>query len=359
MITRHRRLFTQRHFCFVQCCIIVLLTIIWCTALSINLREDENIEISNDNQRVKGSLQTLRPSKRKSNYTYKTFTQWNRSLCSIKSDLRGPHQKIVALSIYGTTSKFSNNPMYSWDNSILPFLEPLANEVKLLLPSWVMRVYVDFTGTTKSQRDFLYKFSNVDVCDITNLPLFGSSLLTYLPGKMWRFLPIFDPYVDYVLSRDLDSPIIQRETETLDMWLSEEQKENFFYIARDHNEHGVPIPGGLWGAAPIRARYYLFDIFQPMLIPMIGYRYVGGGDQRFLANLIWPKVRYHSLSFDSYFCEKFDGEPFLSQRPRGNCFLGCVRPCCTNATYNDDPNKYIKPCPIGCRPEDHQDWTYC
>jgi hypothetical protein len=359
MINRHRRLFTQRHFRLVECCIIGLLTFIWCTALSINLPEDENIEITNHSQRIRVSLEELKLLKSQSNYTYEKFTQWNRSLCSIKSDLRGPHQKIVALSIYGTASKFSNNAMYSWDTHILQFLEPLANEVKLLLPSWVIRVYVDFTGTTKSQRDFLYNFSNVDVCDIINLPLFGSSIFTYLPGRLWRFLPIFDPYVDYVLSRDLDSPIIQRETETLDMWLSEKQKQNFFYIARDHNEHDVSILAGLWGAAPMRARYYLFDIFQPILIPAIGYRYVGGGDQEFLANLIWKKVRRHSLIFDSYSCKKFGGRAFLSQRPRGNCFLGCLRPCCTNATYNDDPNKYVKPCPIECRPKNHKDWTYC
>jgi len=354
-----RRLFTRRHFCFVQCCIIGLLIIFVHAIISKTTREDEYIEITNNNQRMHLSLEELELLKNQSNSTYEKFTQWNRSLCSIKSDLRGPHQKIVALSIYGTTSKFSNNPMYSWDTHILQFLEPLANEVKLLLPSWTIRVYVDFTGTTKSQRDFLYKFSNVDVCNITNLPLFGSSIFTYLPGKMWRFLPIFDPYVDYLLSRDLDSPIIQREIETIDMWLSEEQKQNFFYIARDHNEHGVSIPGGLWGAAPIRARYYLFDIFLPILIPSIGSIYIGADDQEFLGTVIWSKVKQHSLIFDSHSCKNLGGRAFLSQRPRGNCFLGCIRPCCTNATYNDDPDKYVKPCPIECRPKDHKDWTHC
>jgi hypothetical protein len=187
--------------------------------------------------------------------------------------------------------------------------------------------------------------------------LFGSSLLTFLPGKMWRFLPIFDPLVDYTLSRDLDSPIIQRETETLDFWVSDEQKKYFFYIARDHIQHGVPIPGGLWGAANIRARYSLFDIFQPVLLPPIARLYTGLGDQDFLTDFIWPKVKQHSLSFDSYFCTWHGGRPFLSQRPKGYCFLGCIRPCCTNTTT--DSIKDIKPCPKACRPKDHQDWMYC
>jgi hypothetical protein len=354
-----RRFFGRRPPFLIKCCIIGLLIIFVNVIISKTTREDEYIEITNNNQSIRISVEELKLLKSQSNYTYEKLTQWNRSLCSIKSDLRGQHQKIIALSIYGTTSKFSNNPMYSWDTHILPFLEPLANEVKLLLPSWVMRVYVDFTGATKSQRDFLYNFSNVDVCDITNLPLFGSSIFTYLPGKMWRFLPIFDPYVDYLLSRDLDSPIIKRETETLDMWTSDEQKKYYFHITRDHNEHGLPIPGGLWGAAPIRARYYLFDIFLPILIPSIGSIYIGAGDQLFLRDFVWSKVKARSLSFDSHYCRKFGGRPFLSQRPRGNCFLGCIRPCCTNATYNDDPNEYVKPCPIECRPKDHKDWTHC
>jgi hypothetical protein len=247
--------------------------------------------------------------------------------------------------------------MYSWNTTILPFLNPLANEVKLLLPSWIIRVYIDFTGSTKSQRDLLYSFSNIDVCDINNIPLFGSSLLTFLPGKMWRFLPIFDPLVDYTFSHDLDSPIIKRETETLDMWISDEQEEYIFYIARDHIQHGVPILGGLWGAATKRARKYLVDIFQPMLEPSIARRCNSSGDRQFLADLIWEKVKKRSLIFDSYYCESMGGRPFLSERPEGDCFLGCIRPCCTNATQGS--NKDNKTCPIACRPKDHQDWNNC
>jgi hypothetical protein len=77
--------------------------------------------------------------------------------------------------------------MYSWNTRILPFLEPLANEVKLVLPSWTIRLYVDFTGSTKFQQDLLYNFLNIDVCDMSNISMFGSSLLTYLPGRLWRF----------------------------------------------------------------------------------------------------------------------------------------------------------------------------
>jgi len=359
MVGLYCRLLRRQFPCLAKCCIIGLLTIILSTILSTISKENQYIEIGNGNQRVNLSLEELKLLKKQSTYTYEKFTRWNRSLCGIQSDVHGPHQKVISLSIFGTTSKFSNNPMYSWDSSILLFLEPLANEIKLSLPSWNIRIYVDFIGSTEAQRDFIYNLPNVDVCDIINIPVFESSLYSYLPGKMWRYLPIFDPYVDYFLSHDLDSPIPQREIETLDMWLSEEQKENFFYIARDHTEADLPIPAGLWGAAPIRARYYLIDTFLPMLISSIGSLYSGIGDQLFLRDFIWRKVKKHSLIFDSYYCEKFGGQPFPSRRPRGNCFLGCLRPCCTNATHNDDPNKYVKSCPIECRPKNHKDWTFC
>jgi hypothetical protein len=73
-------------------------------------------------------------SRPKSNYIYEDFIQWNRTLCSKTSDHRGPYQKVIAISIYGTESKFTDNPMYSWETNILKFLKPLADEINLLLP---------------------------------------------------------------------------------------------------------------------------------------------------------------------------------------------------------------------------------
>jgi hypothetical protein len=84
-----------------------------------------------------------------SNNTDTKLIHWKRTLCSEAADRRGPHQKVIALSIYGISSNFSNSPVFSWNTSILPFLEPLANEVKLLLPSWIIRLYVDFNGITQ------------------------------------------------------------------------------------------------------------------------------------------------------------------------------------------------------------------
>ncbi|CAF4183135.1 unnamed protein product [Rotaria sp. Silwood2] len=292
------------------------------------------------------------------NKIYEHFSQWNLTFCSHASYHRGRHQKVISISVYGKESKFIDNQMYSWKATILPFFEPLVSEMNQLLPQWILRVYIDFTGSTKSQRKHFYKFSNVDICDMNNIPMFGSSLHKFLPGRMWRFLPIFDPYVDYLLSHDLDSPITERETETIKIWLSKKQEKNFFYIARDHIEHSSFILGGLWGASLIRARHTLVNIFKPMLIPSIVQNYHGNGDQKFLNDYVEDHVRNHSLIFDSYFCEILDGQPFLSQRPMDGCYLGCLRPCCNNVKNARFRGRKI-PCPTKCRPKDHLDWIYC
>lgn len=321
-------------------------------------KQDTFVKVGYGNQRMTISLRELNHLAKEFDFTYERFSEWNQTLCSRSASNRGRHQKIIAISIYGTASNFSNNPMYNWDHSIIRFLEPLAKEIQTLLPSWTLRIYVDFTGSTSSQQELIYNISNADVCDMRDIPLFGSSLLSYLPGRFWRFLPVFDPYVDYLISQDLDSPMTTRQSETIDMWLNDAEKSKFFYIARDHKEHQASILAGLWGAAPERARQRLFNIFRFMLLPSVGRRYIEGGDQQFLDDFVWRPVKPHSLMFDSYYCERYGGRPFPSRRPTGLCFLGCIRPCCANGT-SDDSSKYLTPCPLVCRPKDHQDWTYC
>ncbi|CAF4780172.1 unnamed protein product, partial [Rotaria sp. Silwood2] len=86
------------------------------------------------------------------NKIYEDFSQWNLTLCSHASYHRGRHQKVISISVYGKESKFIDNQMYSWTTTILPFFELLVSEMNQLLPQWILRVYIDFTGSTKSQR---------------------------------------------------------------------------------------------------------------------------------------------------------------------------------------------------------------
>jgi len=42
---------------------------------------------------------------------------------------------------------------------------------------------------------------------------------TYINSMMWRWFPINDPFVDVFMSRDSDSLIIQREVDSVNVWL--------------------------------------------------------------------------------------------------------------------------------------------
>ncbi|CAF3538044.1 unnamed protein product, partial [Rotaria sp. Silwood2] len=117
------------------------------------------MEINNVQYYFPVTIKSLNSSEFSHIYSYENSTQSNRSLCSIQSDHRGPNQKVIGISVYGSSSNYTDNAMYAWESSIVPFLIPLANEVKTLLPSWIIRLYIDFTGSTKSQQEFLYNFS--------------------------------------------------------------------------------------------------------------------------------------------------------------------------------------------------------
>ena len=355
ILFKHRRKNTLNRLYFKILCLTIGLVVFIGPFSEVFILIDERFLIR---PRINHELSERVRLQKKLTSIYGDFTQWNQTLCSDRSDNRGSHQKIICISIYGQKSEFTDNQMYSWEKTIISLVKLLVDEINTLLPGWILRIYTDFTGSTEYQRELLFNFSSVDVCDINNLPFFGSSLRTFLPGKMWRFLPVFDRHVDYLLSRDLDSPITRRETETIDLWLSDEQKDKFFYIARDNLQHSVPILGGLWGAAMKRARQNLIYIFQPMLLPSIARRYRGAGDQGFLSDYIFNNVKSGALIFDSYYCLIFGGRPFLSRRSSYNCYLGCVRPCCTNVTM-DDSNVKKKPCSKRCRPKKHPDWIYC
>ena len=61
------------------------------------------------------------------------------------------------------------------------------------------------------------RYSRFDTCPVDNLSDFGE--LSSVFGMIWRFLPILDPTVDIMGSRDLDSRLIDREADAVSDWL--------------------------------------------------------------------------------------------------------------------------------------------
>lgn len=171
--------------------------------------------------------------------------------------------------------------------------------------------------------------------------------------------------------RDLDSDLFEREVKAVDEWLN--KTTYAFHMMRDHPQHGIPMLGGLWGVASNRlsigdrfqiARALLQSI-DDNLREAFWKRYSDSGDQVFLSDHIWPLAWRNAISHDSFSCTwsryiyRTDTRPFPTQRRSSNCFVGCVKPCCTD----DDQTTKIIPsfahCPSNCRPISHQDWLFC
>jgi len=274
----------------------------------------------------------------------------NQSLCSKEANHRGNKQRIIALAIFGP----KENPIFN-DDKFNQLITPLINEAKLLFPSWTIRLYSDELSINRlNLKNLTSLASNIDICNVNQIPILGN-VGEYLPGKLWRFLPALDPMVDITSSRDLDSPLINREQIVIEQFLN---STYLFLIMRDHPLHGVPILGGLWTSALYRNRLLFLRLFSILLDKNKVKQYSLLHDQTLLSQLVWPKIKDQTLVFDSYTCEQFhEGHqrPFPTERSSRECHLGCVRPCCQNSS------KIIltKPCPEKCRPKNHPDWTYC
>lgn len=110
-----------------------------------------------------------------------------------------------------------------------------------MYPGWIIRVYHDNTiiEKIKCQLECLNSttdgspIDNVEFCNVASIPdevsLASLKVNISLPvvidasrtvnGMMWRWLPIGDQLVDVFMSRDADSLILQREIDSVNVWL--------------------------------------------------------------------------------------------------------------------------------------------
>ena len=82
-------------------------------------------------------------------------------------------------------------------------------------------------------------------------------------GDVWRFLPVLDPGVEAVLSRDLDSRLTAREAAAVTQWLEETSLP--FHVMRDHPQHRTAVPAGMWGARRVAGHRDIVTSMQRLL----------------------------------------------------------------------------------------------
>lgn len=111
-------------------------------------------------------------------------------------------------------------------------------------------------------------------------------------GMFWRFMAIHRLDYDFVIFRDVDSRISQRELAAVYQWIS---SKKILHVLRDHPHHNAIILGGLWGVtqAAKNAKIVWENTFK--------YGVNHGEDQVFLAIEVYPALRKSVHLNDSFF----------------------------------------------------------
>jgi hypothetical protein len=148
---------------------------------------------------------------------------------------RGKSQKVISYSLYGKEPIYYNK------------LRRLTQIINEKYPEWIIRIYYDHSINQsiicelecQKNPNSIHKtyFDNVDFCDAETINLNlkdyyfyqyketerVSLNLSYIHSMKWRWLPIGDDFVDIFSSRDTDSYILQREIDSVKVWLDSDK----------------------------------------------------------------------------------------------------------------------------------------
>jgi len=183
-------------------------------------------------------------------------------------------KKIISFSIWGDNYRYTGGTLQNVD---------LAS---VIYPDWICRFYVG-KNTPSNLVSELKLRNNVEIIEV-DYPCDWT-------GMFWRFLAASDPEVSVMICRDVDSRLTYREKYAVEEWLNSDYG---FHIMRDHQFHGVPILGGMWGAKS----GVLKDLGE--MVENYNKGNFVGVDQNFLAEFVYPIVSTNCVVHDEFFEKK-------------------------------------------------------
>ena len=187
-----------------------------------------------------------------------------------------------------------------------------------LYKDWVIRVYHD--NSDFAQKVVLDHAGDpyVQFCNIHQLSQFEN--IKDLMGMFWRAIPLSDPTVDVVCSRDLDSALTTRKEAAVIAWLASNKS---LHTMRDNPYQSIGMLGGMWCFRNELHR----NVAHTMLLRIltIARTVKSRDDQPTLNRVIWNRIKKDCMQNDSYTCTNFPGSlPFLTQRKKPGSFVGCA-----------------------------------
>lgn len=184
-------------------------------------------------------------------------------------------KKIISFCLWGNDPKYCIGAI---KNALL---------AKKIYPDWICRYHCD----DSVPENILQKLSDLD----------NTEIFIFENANNWKFttsrlLPLDDPNVEYVIFRDTDSRLSNREKIAVDEWLFSGKKA---HIMRDHPYHGnFPILAGMFGLkcgiiTNISEKLKNFKIEEQ-------YHY----DQIFINYNIYPFIKNDCIVHDEFFEKK-------------------------------------------------------
>ena len=204
------------------------------------------------------------------------------STCSYHSFYRGAKQKIVSFSFYGNP-----NSTQGKERKYFQGIQLNLKEMPQMYEDWVLRVYYDLEKDhylMKDMCDMACSNPNIDLCYVKELPGLGD--ISKVFAMNWRFMPMLDPQVTHMVSRDLDSLINQREKDAVQEWLASDKA---FHFMRDHPAHSIEVLGSGWGVrmSPLERAFIDSAFMRAVKDPIFwAPRDAYGPDQGFLKRYI-------------------------------------------------------------------------
>ncbi len=171
--------------------------------------------------------------------------------------------------------------MYATDSTSLAFylrcLLAAREGAEIFYPGWRVRVYYD---SSISPDDLAVARSR----GVETIHISYSDISGKIAGMFWRFFVADDASVDRYIVRDLDSQFNWRERAAVDEWILSNRA---FHIMRDNFYHSIPMMGGMWGGTKGNLPFFIQDTCHEYS----SMAKAKGGDQDFLALMVWPEVK--------------------------------------------------------------------
>ena len=208
--------------------------------------------------------------------------------CNRKKSRAG-NEYVLSYSVFG------NNSWEKYGKNVRKVAESAAKSP--FYHNWTVRVYHDLYPVSL-QVNFTKTYTKLEFCDVRSLvlPFAGNLKISNINGMTWRFIPMADPTVGIMCSRDLDSELYKREEDAVHYWM---HTNKTLHTMRDHPQHDIEILGGMWC---YRATNDLARAAQnlELMLKNAGKRSIKseakkGDDQFILQRYLWPKVKNDNI----------------------------------------------------------------